>query len=517
MKVLTAEQMRRIDQRTMELGIPGLVLMENAGHRVVELLQEKFAPLARHRVVVLCGKGNNGGDGFVVARQLYTRLRPARLDVVFAGDEASLKGDAAANFKMLRACGCPVAGEITPEMRHATIVVDALLGTGLSGPARGRMLELIREINTGFPEAKVVAVDIPSGLPSDTGNLLGEAVRADYTVTFTAPKAGQLLPPACDFVGELRVGAIGSPPELWEEDEEIWLALSTPAEFRDLLAPRARGGHKGVYGHVLTIGGSRGKTGAAAMAGISALRAGAGLSTVASPASALPVVASHWAEVMTEALPETAEGSLAWQAASGGTLTELAAGKTVVALGPGLGTHPETVQTVRWIAEQLHQPLVIDADGLNALAGTSFRGRPNIVLTPHPGEMARLVGSTSTDVMADRVGVARKFAAARGVILVLKGQRTLIATPSGRVWINPTGTPAMATGGSGDILTGMIAGFIAQYPDRIEPAVLAAVWLHGRAGERGAADLGEQPLLATDLLRFLPAAINDARNLPDPL
>ncbi len=517
MKVLTAEQMRRVDQRTMELGIPGLVLMENAGHRVVELLEEKFAPLARHRVVVLCGKGNNGGDGFVVARQLYTRLRPARLDVVFAGEEAALKGDAAANFRMLRACGCPVTGGLIPEMRQATIVVDALLGTGLAGPARGRMLELIREINTGFPEAKVVAVDIPSGLPSDTGNPLGEAVRADYTVTFTAPKIGQVLPPACDFVGELRVGAIGSPPALWEEDEEIWLALSTPAQFRKLLAPRAPGGHKGTYGHVLTIGGSRGKTGAAAMAGISALRAGAGLSTVASPASALPVIASHWAEVMTAPLPETAAGALAGQPVSGKTLAELAAGKAVIAVGPGLGTHPETVQTVRWVVENLEQPLVIDADGLNALAGTAFRGRPEMVLTPHPGEMARLVGATTKEVLADRAGMARKFATERGVILVLKGQRTLVATPAGRVWINPTGTPAMATGGAGDILTGMIAGLIAQYPDRIEQAVLAAVWLHGRAGELGARELGEQALVATDLLRFLPAAIDDARNLPDAL
>ena len=232
MKVLTAPQMREVDRRTIASGIPGLVLMENAGHRVVELLQEKFAPLSRHRVVVLCGKGNNGGDGFVVARQLHTRLRPGSLDVVFAGKAADLTGDAAVNFQMLAACGCPVAGAITPEMRPATIVVDALLGTGLSGPARGQMLELIHEINTGFPAARVVAVDIPSGLASDTGATLGEAVRADYTVTFTAPKAGQVLPPNCDSVGELRVGAIGSPPELYEKDDSISLSLSEPGCFR---------------------------------------------------------------------------------------------------------------------------------------------------------------------------------------------------------------------------------------------------------------------------------------------
>ncbi len=240
MKALTASQMREVDRRSMELGIPSLILMENAGHRVAEFLIEKFAPLSEHHVVILCGKGNNGGDGLVVARQLWLRARPARLDVVLAADPAQLRGDAAENFRMLRVCGCPVQSALTPEMREATIVVDALLGTGLNGPASGDMAGLIREINAGFPRAEIVAVDIPSGLGSDSGAIPGEAVQADYTVTFTAPKVGHVLPPACDHVGELRVCAIGSPPSLYEGDESIFLSLLEPAVFRHLLGPRPR-------------------------------------------------------------------------------------------------------------------------------------------------------------------------------------------------------------------------------------------------------------------------------------
>jgi hydroxyethylthiazole kinase-like uncharacterized protein yjeF len=517
MKVLTAAQMREVDRKTIELGIPGLVLMENAGHRVAEFLEERFAPLSEQHIVVLCGKGNNGGDGFVISRQLHARLRPGRLDVIFAGEAGALQGDAAANFKMLQACGCPVSNAIQPEMRRATVVLDALLGTGLSGPARGPMLELIREINGGFPEAEIVAVDIPSGLASDTGNTLGEAVQADYTVTFTAPKVGQVLPPNCDFVGELRVGAIGSPPELFEEDEEIYLALSEPEGFAYLFEHRDPGAHKGTYGHVLVIGGSAGKTGAAAMAGLSALRAGAGLVTVASAASALPVIASHAAEVMTEPLPETDTGSISPRSFDYGRIESIVRGKTVLAIGPGMGTHPETVSFIRRIVSEYDQPMVIDADGLNALDGPKLRGRRSMILTPHPGEMARLTGISTSDVLEDRVGVARSFATERGVVLVLKGRRTLVAMPDGRVWINPTGTPAMATGGTGDILTGLISGLIAQFPDEIETAVLAAVWLHGRAGEIGANDLGLQPLIATDLLTYLPEAIHGCADVSNGL
>jgi hydroxyethylthiazole kinase-like uncharacterized protein yjeF len=505
MKVLTAAQMREVDRRTMELGIPGVVLMENAGQRLVDLLAEKFAPLAAQRIVILCGKGNNGGDGMVVARQLFTRFHPRALHVVLLAAAEDLKGDAAQNYRMLEACGCPVAREIPAEARLATILVDALLGTGINGAATGAMLDAIREINHGFPLAKVVAVDIPSGMPSDMGTPLGEQARADYTVTFTSPKPAQVLPPNCDAVGELRVAPIGSPPALYDADDSVWLSVVEPAMFADLLAPRSRDGHKGTYGHVLVIAGSRGKTGAAAMCGMAALRAGAGLVTVASDESAIPVIAGHAAELMTEPLVI-------------GRISSIVEKKDVVAIGPGLGTHPETVAMVRRAVAGFAQPMVVDADALNALAGSDWNGKGKLrVVTPHPGEMARLCGKTTADISADRVDAARGLATQRSVTVVLKGERTLIAFADGRVWINPTGTPAMGTGGTGDILTGLTAGLLGEFPKQPNLAVAAAVYLHGLAGELGAAALTEKCLVATDLLRYLPAALEECVRFPHRL
>ncbi len=561
MKVLTAAQMREVDRRTIESGIPGVVLMENAGHRVVELLAKlvgqpfvaaaalprgvpaaaqearPVGSLAEQRIVVLCGKGNNGGDGMVIARQLHTRFHPAALYVVLFAAPEELKGDAAANYRMLQACGCEVSREIPAEARNATLVVDALLGTGITGPATGAMLEAIREINNGFPLARVVAVDIPSGMPSDSGATVGEVARADYTVTFTAPKVGQALPPNCDRVGELVVAAIGTPPELFENDDAMWLSLIEPLMFRDLLAPRPHGGHKGTFGHVLVIAGSRGKTGAAAMSGLGALRAGAGLVTVASAAEAVPVIASHAPELMTIPLAESDAGAIAadvdWES--------VREGKSVIAMGPGLGRSPDTGELVRRAIAGFQGPVVLDADALVELADPSgadlgSRSRPSgseqaigpqagpggpvqtwrsapLILTPHPGEMARLTGRSTAEIQADRVGAARAFATERGITLVLKGQRTVIAFPDGRVWINPTGTPALGTGGSGDVLTGMIAGFLAQFPDQADRAVAAAVYLHGLAGEIGARALGEKCLIATDVLEYLPDAMEECAGL----
>jgi NAD(P)H-hydrate epimerase len=506
MKVLTAEQMRAVDRRTIERGIPGLVLMENAGQRVAEFIEEQFAPLDRHHAVIFCGKGNNGGDGLVIARQLHVRGKLRALDVVLLAAPEELTGDAAANYRMFEACGGRVSREVTPAMRAATIVVDALLGTGLKGPASGAMVQAIRQINTEFGSARVVAVDIPSGLASDSGRTLGESVRAAFTVTFTAPKAGMVLAPNCDQVGELRVCPIGSPPELFENDPEIWLSLIQPRQFAAVLAPRAKGANKGSFGHVLVLGGSSGKTGAPAMAAMAALRAGAGLVTVASGAENLAVIAGHAPEIMTA--PLVAD-----------TLGEIAAGKNVLAVGPGLGTRAESVAMVRNAFAEFAQPMVVDADGLNALAGAKWPGAAGTlrVLTPHPGEMSRLCGKTVAEVQDDRVSIARAFAAEKQVCLVLKGQRTLIAFPDGRVWINPTGSPAMATGGTGDILTGLIAGLLAQFPNEAAQAIAAAVYLHGLAGELGAAQLGEKSLIATDLLRYLPAALEECAKFPDRL
>jgi NAD(P)H-hydrate epimerase len=370
------------------------------------------------------------------------------------------------------------------------------------------MLDGIREINHGFPLAKVLAVDIPSGMASDSGDSAGEVARADCTVTFTAVKVGQVLPPNCDRTGDLIVGAIGSPAALYAN---VRLELLEPSMFRALLAPRPPSGHKGTFGHVLVVAGSRGKTGAAAMSGLGALRAGAGLVTVASAESAIATIAAHAPELMTEPLPETAAGIIA-QAAP---LAKLAEGKTVVAMGPGLGRGPEIETLVRAAADGLELPLVLDADALvGQVNGSASRLR---VMTPHPGEMARLTGTTTSEVLADRLGVARRFARDRGIILVLKGQRTLIAFPDERIWINPTGTPAMGTGGSGDVLTGLIAGFLAQFPKQPDQAVGAAVYLHGLAGECGARLLGEKPLIATDILKYLPEALEACADVPDSM
>ena len=467
MKVLTAAQMKEVDRRTVELGISEPALMENAAARVVELMAERFAPLGEHRIVVLCGKGNNGGDGLVIARQLRMRFAPREVHVVRVEP----------------------ADEITGAMRNATIVVDALLGTGLRGGARGRTLELIREINAGFPLARVVAVDIPSGMASDSGTSEGEFARADYTVTFTALKVAHALAPNCDRMGEVRVAPIGSPSGLYDA---VTLHVIEPVDFRDLLQPRPKESNKGSYGHVLVVGGAHGKYGAAEMTGLSALRAGAGLVTVASSAPALRTL-----ELMTEALPQSMEA-----------FEKTAARKSVVALGPGLGDDAGMVALARRCFAETLLPMVVDADGLNALAGSEWHAGGQLrVVTPHPGEMSRLCGLPVAEVQADRLGAARTMAALRGVVVVLKGNRTIVAFPDGRAWVNPTGSPGMATGGTGDILTGLVAGLLAQHPDRQAAAVLAAVYLHGLCGELGAAVLGEKCLIATDLLTYLPEAM----------
>ncbi len=510
--------MNEIDRRTIESGIPGMILMENAAHRVVELLVEKFSPLQERRIVVFCGRGNNGGDGLAVARQLWTRFRPRFLHVVLTSPVNDLNRDAAANLKMLQASGYAAVysgplDKMPPDAHLADLVIDAVLGTGVNGAARGGPLDAIRAINTRFPLAKVVAVDIPSGLSSDMGAVPGEFVRADFTVTFTALKVGQTLSPACDLMGELRLSAIGTPAEMLENEKSIQLALITPQFIAPLLALRPKESNKGMYGHVLVIAGSRGKTGAAALAGLAALRAGAGLVTVASSESAISTIATHAPELMTAPLPETESGTLAEHAFE--IIRELAEKKNVVAVGPGLGTHSETVTVVRRLYRELQKTMVIDADGLNALAGGDWigSGYPRI-LTPHPGEMSRLTGKEVEEIQNDRVASARAFAAAVDVHLVLKGNRTLLAVRDGDVLVNPTGSPAMATGGTGDVLTGLAAGMIAQCDgskEQIRAALAAAVYLHGLSGELGAKVLGEQSLIATDLLRFLPQAMDEVR------
>jgi NAD(P)H-hydrate epimerase len=501
-KILTAAQMKEVDRLTIERGIPGLILMENAGNRVVDFLRETFAPLSKQRVVIICGKGNNGGDGFVVARQLFTRKLCRDLTVVELFDAKELTGDAATNRHMLEACDCPVVRIVPDEAKLARVVVDAILGTGLSGPVKeGPALEGIRLINREFPLAKKVAVDIASGLPSEKTKPSGEFVSADYTVTFVAPKIGN--------IGKFTVAEIGTPSDLCETNDELRLNLTCASDIRDLFGQRPTDSNKGMYGHVLVAGGSFGKSGAPAMAGLGAYRSGAGLVTVAVPKSALSTVAAVRPELMTEPLGETASGRL--DSAECSKVLELAKKMTVLALGPGLGTEEETVRLVRALYDLAEIPTVVDADALNALAGSLPQTDKIRILTPHPGEMGRLTGKSVKDVQMDRVGNAEQLSSASGATVVLKGDRTVIAFPDGETWINPTGSPSMATGGTGDILTGMVAGLVAQHPKDWKRAVLAAVWLHGRCGELGAEQWGEESMLATDLLDFLPAAMNEIR------
>ncbi len=516
MKVLTPEQMNAVDQATIGAGIPGIILMETAAARCVEYLVEKFAPLDSHSILVVCGKGNNGGDGLAIARQLHIRFRPRELRVVLICDPAEMKGDAAANLDMLRAGGLQEYRGFGPEMRTTTLVIDAVLGTGLKGAASGPAAYAIREINEAFPFAKVFCVDLPSGLSGWSGVVPGEYVRADATVTFTAPKLCHALPPARNLMGDLRVAPIGSPTILYEDDQAIQLSLITGAQLRPLFRPRARDGNKGRFGHVLIVAGSRGKSGAAAMAGVAALRSGAGLVTVACPASALPSVAAYCPELMTEPLPETESGVIASTALE--RIRELAESRSVVAIGPGVGTEDETREVVLRLFRELPKPMVVDADALNCIAGENWHGGAGLrVLTPHPGEMSRLTGMPIPQIQADRPSAARLFAAERGVILVLKGEGTLLAFPAGQVWINPTGSPAMATGGTGDVLTGMVSGLLGQFPEDAERAIAAAVWLHGRAGELAAAATTEQTVIATDLLHYLAEAIRGITNVPHAL
>jgi NAD(P)H-hydrate epimerase len=387
---------------------------------------------------------------------------------------------------------------------HADLYIDALLGSGFRPPVSGLYGASIAILNAST--VPVIAVDIPSGADADVmGEQTGSVARADAVITFTAPRPAHVY--GMLTTGPTLVSPIGSPDEAVRSS--LQLNVITAREVAPLVAPRAPAANKGNFGHVLVIGGSVGKAGAAAMAGMSALRAGAGLSTVATPKSVLPTVAGFHPEVMTEPLEETEAGSISMRALEYGRVDGLAEGKTVLAVGPGISRHADTTEFVRAVVKKYRTPIVLDADGLNAFEGhaTDLNGKGrSLVITPHPGEMARLAGLTVPAVQHDRLNVARTFAREHELTVVLKGHRTLIAQPDGTVWVNMTGNPGMATGGTGDILTGMVAGFIAQHPDQVLEAVLAAVHLHGLAGDVARETMGEHSLVATDLVRALPEA-----------
>ena len=513
MKIVSAAEMREIDRVTTErFEVASLTLMENAGSAVADFALRNFADAKQ--ICVICGKGNNAGDGFVAARKL--RDAGLQINVVLLANPEDLRGDAAEMFRRMkieptRATTNDELAKTREKLRGADLLIDAVLGTGFRPPVSGLYAQAIETMNAA--DVPVVAVDIPSGADADAmGPQSGAIARADAVITFTAPRPAHVF-------GELSEGPtiavpIGSPDAAIVST--LQLNLITAQDVAKLIGPRPRDANKGSFGHVLVIGGSLGKAGAAAMAGMSALRAGAGLSTVATPKSVLATVAGFHPEIMTEPCEETESGTISLSALEYAHIDNLVKGKTVLAVGPGISRNEETSEFVRSILDRYSMPIVLDADGLNAFAGSveklNGKGR-KLVITPHPGEMARLASLSIPQVQRDRIGVARNFSRDHQLIVVLKGHRTLIAEPGGEVWVNTTGNPGMATGGTGDVLTGVVAGMIAQNPERILEAVAAAVHLHGLAGDIGCETMGEHSLVATDLIRALPEAFARTREV----
>ncbi len=503
--------MQDLDRRAAgECGIPSLLLMENAGAETVRELLAAFPNASRSRVVVLCGRGNNGGDGFVVARRLLGRGIPVR--TVLLARREDVRGDARTNLEILDALGAsPV--EIATEaglsaLREALawgdLVVDALLGTGSHGPARGLAAEAIACVNRSG--RSVIAVDVPSGLGADQAELSGPAIRASVTVTFELPKRSLVLFPAAAYAGRVRVVDIGIPRALWAGGAPE-VAVLEPADVAPAFPAREAASHKGKFGHVLVVAGSVGKTGAAALAALGALRAGAGLATLAVPASLHDILEVKLTEAMTVPVAETEARTVAHDALD--ALLALAEGKDAVVIGPGLGTHPSTQALVRDLVGRLRVPVVVDADGINALAGSPEclrRAIGPLVLTPHPGECSRLLGVPTAEVLRDRIPLVRKTAVDLRLTVVLKMARTLVGDPTGTVAVVPTGNPGMATGGTGDVLAGLIAGLVAG---GIAPPLAArsGAYTHGLAGDLAARRLGQEAMLAGDLLDSLPEAI----------
>ncbi|MEO7029773.1 MAG: NAD(P)H-hydrate dehydratase [Acidobacteriaceae bacterium] len=506
MKILTAAEMSETDRRSVEAGVLVATLMENAGCAVARFCERHFS--ISGLVIVLCGKGNNGGDGFVAARHLGASANIVR--IVLLGKASELKGDAAVAFQALDYYDFVEAeneADLRDALKDAVLIVDAVVGTGFKPPLRG--LAAVARAIVAKIRVPVVAVDLPSGWDADsTGEHSDEAFRADAVVTFTAPKLAHIFGHLTHTTfGAVVVADIGSPDDAVRSGANLTWAGSSKSLTEK---PRDVNGNKGQFGHVLVVGGSWGKSGAPAMASVAAMRAGAGLVTAAVPASILPMVASVAPELMCVPLAER-DGRVELANAEPQSLAKLLKGMNVVAVGPGLGTEGEASEFARALVERCPVPMVIDADALNAFAGKTellkaaakSDGPRTLVLTPHPGEMARLVGLTVKDVEADRIGIARRFATEHGVTLVLKGWRTLIAHPDGRIAVNTTGNPSMAKGGSGDILTGIVAAMLAQYPQDVAGAVEASVFLHGLAGDFAVRAQDEHTVLATDTVGHL--------------
>ena len=510
MRILNSAQMRDADRRAIEeIGIASIVLMENAGRQVVAAVDAMFSELSSLHVALLCGRGNNGGDGFVIARTLAQR--GVEVSTFLVGSATEVQGDARANLDVLVRLGHNIvevadatAWELHfPEIRAADVLIDAMFGTGLRTPLTGLYETIVADINAS--DLAVVSVDLPSGLSADTPDPIGPCIDATMTVTLGAPKLPLVLPPGEAHCGDVVIADIGIPDVAIEGVEGPHIELLTRQAVRALVEPRPSDSHKGDYGHVFVVAGSLGRTGAAHLAAMGALKSGAGLVTIATPRSCQAILAAMAPEYMTDALSETPDGNapdaLEW------LLTRPA---DVIAAGPGLGGGVATVAFVHGLLERAGVPLVLDADALNAFAQSPEslvgpEGR-DVIITPHPGELARLVGVTTADVQANRVEIAQGFAETHQLYVVLKGHRSIVATPDGRVFVNPTGNPGMASGGMGDLLTGMIAAWLAQLLDA-EAACRLAVYLHGMAGDLAEAAEGEVALTPSDVLAHLGDAV----------
>ncbi|MEE9258432.1 MAG: NAD(P)H-hydrate dehydratase [Nitrospinaceae bacterium] len=509
-KIATASEMQAIDRRAIEeYGVPGAVLMENAGLGIFTALEETFSRLREKSVVVFSGKGNNGGDGFVVARHLFNL--GAQVQALLLGKRSGLKDDALLNAEAADKLGIPISEVDESNLDSAAdilcgsdIVIDAIFGTGLTKPASGLYERAIKKINQ--LGKYVVAVDIPSGIDSDTGQLMGPHVTADLTLTLGMMKRSHVLYPAAEAMGQVRLVDIGLPSAAVEA-QPIGVRVPEEEDIQALFKTRAPDSHKGTYGHVLVIAGSRGKGGAAGLAALAALRAGCGLVTLALPESCQKALEFYPLEVMTVPVPETESGCMDIKALD--LLLEHSRDKSTVAIGPGISTSPETVELLGKLLPAMECPLVIDADGLNCMEHRQqLLGKLPVdtVLTPHPKEMSRISGLDTAEIQKDRIGTASAFAREHSVCLVLKGAASVIADKDGTVCINPTGNAGMATGGSGDVLTGIIAGCIAQGMKPAQAAV-AGTYLHGLAGDIYAGEQSETSLIAGDLLRTLPESL----------
>jgi hydroxyethylthiazole kinase-like uncharacterized protein yjeF len=510
MIVVTAEQMREMDRLTIQKhGVPSLTLMERAGEGIAQVIFERFGRNAKKGVLVVAGKGNNGGDGFVVARRL--KKKKIACEVALLARKEELSADAAHNFQAFEKLkgkiieiGADGLDRLNRRIGKHALIVDAILGTGIKSEVRGHFAEAIAMINVSA--LPILAVDIPSGLDADNGTPLGIAIRAATTVALGYPKLGEVIYPGVDYVGELVVADIGIAAEAVAEVAPKTELLDREM-IRRLVPRRNPDSHKGTYGHVLVVAGSRGKTGAAILACRAAMRTGAGLVTLAAPRSLNNIFAGALVEVMTEPLPDNAAEQM--EPLSDEDWRRLLERKNALLFGPGIGVSDVSQNTLRWLLRNLDIPWVIDADGLNTLALEMNRlrhAKVPPVLTPHPGEMARLTGKSTVAVNADRVGIARAFALEHRCHVVLKGARSVIATAEGKVFINPTGNPGMASGGMGDVLAGMLAALLGQGFSP-EDAMKFGVYLHGFVGDTVAVEKGEIGLIASDIIEGLPAGI----------